>query len=93
MLLQPILDNAPILGYNRGTMPPPAEVTLREFMELRFDGLDEKVIDLDGRVKTLEDCINNDVKHAIKMWRYIGGLVVAILAALAAAWLRQMLGL
>lgn len=72
---------------------PPTEVTLREFMELRFDGLDEKVSDVDRRLKAVEDCISNDVKHAIKMWRYIGGLVVGILAALAIAWLRQALGL
>jgi len=74
-------------------MTPDPEVTLKEFMELRFDGLDEKVGDLDKRVKALEDCISNDVKHAIKMWRYIGGLVVAIVVALAVAWLRQALGL
>jgi len=70
-----------------------AEVTLKEFMELRFDGLDEKVGDLDTRVKALEDCISNDVQHAIKMWRYIGGLVMFILVALAIAWLRQAMGL
>jgi hypothetical protein len=72
---------------------PPDDVTLKEFMELRFDGLDDKVGDLDKRVKALEDCIANDVKHAIKMWRYIGGAVVAIVVALAIAWLRQWLGL
>ena len=74
-----------------------AEVTLKEFMELRFDGLDEKVGDLDGRVKALEDCINNDVKHVIRMWRNIGKAVMAILVAIfiavAAAWLRQWFGL
>ena len=74
-------------------MPPDGDVTLKEFMELRFAVLEKKVDDLQGKVENLEDCINNDVKHAIKMWRYIGGLVVAVVAALAVAWLRQRLGL
>lgn len=69
------------------------EVTLKEFMELRFDGLEQKVNDLDKRVKTLDDCISNDVKHAIRMWRYIGGAVVLIIVALATDWLRLWLGL
>lgn len=69
-----------------------AEVTLKELMGLRFDGLDEKVGDLNARVKALEDCINNDVRHAIRMWRYIGGVVVAIVVALAIAGLRAWLG-
>lgn len=79
-------------------MPP--DVTLKEFMGLRFDGLDDKVGnldkkvgDLDKRVKALEHCISNDVKHAMRIWRYIAALFVAILTALAIAWLRQVLGL
>ena len=76
------------------------DVSLRDFMELRFDGLDKTVGDvkeemgkLEKRVKTMEDCISNDVKHAIRMWRYICGIVVAIVVALAIAWLQQHLGL
>jgi hypothetical protein len=74
-------------------MAPDPNVTLREFMELRFAGLEKKVDNLEKKVEALEDCISNDVKHAIKMWRYIGGAVVAIVVALAIAWLRQALGL
>lgn len=74
-------------------MTESAEVPLRDFMELRFAGLEKKVDSLEKKVDALEDCISNDVKHAIKMWRYIGSLVVGILAALAVAWLRQWLGL
>ena len=70
-----------------------SEVPLKEFMELRFDGLDEKVGGLDKRVKTLEDCISNDVKHAIRTLRYIGGVIMVIMIALAIAKLQQMLGL
>lgn len=76
-----------------------AEVTLKEFMNLRFNGLDEKVGDLNAkvddqgkRIKALEDCISNDVKHAIKMWRYVGGVVVAIVIALSVAGLKAWLG-
>jgi tetrahydromethanopterin S-methyltransferase subunit G len=71
----------------------PGEVTLREFMELRFKNLEKKVDSLEKKVDALEAIISNDVKHAIKMWRYIGGLVVAIVVALTVAYLRQRLGL
>jgi hypothetical protein len=74
-------------------MAPDPEITLKEFMDLRFGALEKKVDKLQEKVETLEDCINNDVKHAIKMWRYIGGLVITIVVALAIAWLRQWLGL
>jgi len=74
-------------------MPPDPEITLREFMELRFAGLEKKVENLEKKVEALDDCISNDVKHAIKMWRWIGGVVITIVVALAIAWLRQALGL
>ena len=62
-------------------------------MDLRFQALEKKVERLEKKVEDLEDCISNDVQHAIRMWRYIGGLVVAIVVALVVAWLRQWLGL
>ena len=72
---------------------PPDTVSLREFMDLRFQALEKKVDRLQEKVETLEDCLNNDVKHAIKLWKYIGGLVVTVVVALALAWLKQSLGL
>jgi len=85
-------------------MPPDPEVTLKEFMDVRleateekFDGrfnaLEAKVDKLEGKVQDLEDCITNDVKHAIKAWKYIGGLIMVIVTALVVAWLQQRLGL
>lgn len=74
-----------------------SEVTLKEFMELRFNGLDEKVDDQGKRIKALEDCISNDVKHVIRAWRNIAravvGILVAVVIALAIAWVRQWVGL
>lgn len=69
------------------------EVTLKEFMELRFDGLDEKVGGLDKRLGVVEKFISNEVKHAIKMWRWIAGAVVAIGLTLLIDALRQVFGL
>jgi tetrahydromethanopterin S-methyltransferase subunit G len=72
---------------------PSDTVSLKEFMDLRFRALEKKVDSLEKKVEALDDCISNDVKHAIKMWRYIGGLIIAIVVALVIAWLRQWLGL
>lgn len=62
-------------------------------MDLRFNGLEKKVDALEKKVEALEDCITNDVKHALRTWKYIGGLIVVVLTALAIAWLQQRLGL
>jgi hypothetical protein len=85
-------------------MAPDPEITLKEFMEVRFEAaeksadmrfkaLQEDVNVLKAEMKLVKDCINNDVKHTIKLWRYIGSLIVGILMVLAAAWLRQRLGI
>ena len=85
-------------------MPPDPEITLREFMEVRLDGMEDKfdrrfkalerkVDSLEQKVESLEHCISNDIKHAIKVWRYIGSAIVIILSALVIAWLQQRLGL
>jgi len=71
----------------------PDTVSLREFMDLRFQALEKKVDKLQEKVETLEDCLNNDVKHAIRLWKYIGGLIVTVVVALTLAWLKQRLGL
>jgi len=49
-------------------MPPDPEITLREFMELRFAGLEKKVESLEKKVDAL-------------MWSFIGGVGVAIVIA------------
>jgi len=85
-------------------MAPDPDVTLKEFMDLRFQAAEEnaelrfkalrdEVSILKVKVGALENCINNDILHIIKLWRYIGSLAVGILAALALAWFLQRLGL
>lgn len=75
------------------------EISWKEFMDLRFKSIEEKIdqlrMVLDGmtaKFETMDDRLN-EIEGTQKAYRYIGGLVAAVILALVIGWLKQALGI
>lgn len=65
---------------------------LRKFIEKQMEAQSAKVRELESRIGRLEDW-KLATGSQLRVYRYMGGLVVAVVVALVIAWARQRLGL
>lgn len=93
------------------------DISLQQFMELRFSNLEKELLQLYKMLDRLsEDAITRDrfdqlalhvaelnrsveliadrlmiIENMVKIYRYVGGLIIVVVMALFIAWLRNML--
>ena len=79
------------------------KVSLREFLEARFDSLERafrehcsEARDRDHRIEALEHAvqsIQDELEHALRVVKWSGGILVTFLLALLIAYVKELLGL